>query len=136
MIRTICTASLLFAAMSTGAADLKIEDQKEESYVDAQALGRCAGFLSFMSKIYEAEDKPFQAKDANQKSNGWRIATMGALLAAGWKSENIPRTADSIYQISETNWMAALDLNCRWPSIKKQRFVCLKINPKNFTENS
>lgn len=109
MIRKILRAGLILFALSASAAENEQAVQQHEAYSDAQVLGRCAGFLSFMSQLYAAQNQLIQANDAALKSNGWRIATMGALLAAGWRSENLARTADSIYEGAITSWRVRLE---------------------------
>jgi len=109
VIRIIVGIGLTLFLMSASAAEPEQSDLQEKAYDDAQVLGKCAGYLSFVGQIYAAQNKPIQAQEAAQKSNGWRIATMGALLAAGWKAENISRTADSIYEVTVTKWMARVE---------------------------
>lgn len=81
------------------------------AYDDAQALGACAGMLEFTSQILAAQGKPANAERFHQQANGWRIATMGALSEANWKSENINSTADSIYNSELTIWQSKLERN-------------------------
>lgn len=110
MIRKILIAGLIFFTLSASAAENEQAALQHEAYSDAQVLGRCAGFLGFMSQLYAAQNQLIQADDAALKSNGWRLATMGALLAAGWRSENLARTANSIYEGAITGWRGRLEI--------------------------
>lgn len=125
----IILAVLLSLASLPAVAELTAEE-KSLAYDEALVLGQCAGLLKFTSILLEAQDKPFQAKDASQKSNGWRIATMGALYTAGWRGERIAITADSIFEGALTQWLGKLESGS--PTIvsemEKEVSACLSHN--------
>ncbi|MDP3281559.1 MAG: hypothetical protein U1D41_03205 [Nitrosomonas sp.] len=127
MYRLTVLISLLFISLSSIAQESPRATQPAAAYDEAQILGKCAGYLRFLSQIFEAQHKLHQAKDASNRSNGWYIATMGALLAAGWKGENVVRTADSIYEGAVASWMALAesgDSNLQ-REIDKEYSLCL-----------
>jgi hypothetical protein len=131
MIRKIVGPLFFALSFLANAAEQDLEKMRANAYSDAQALGRCAGYLKFVSIVHDSRKQPMQAKDAKQKSNGWRIATMGALFAAGWKSE-VSTTAESIFEGAVTGWLAraeAQDPELGVALIQENNF-CLSINEK------
>ena len=132
MIRKIVGPLLFALSFLASAADQDLEKIRENAYSDAQALGRCAGYLKFVGIAHDARKQPMQAKDAEQKSNGWRIATMGALFAAGWKSEAVSTTAESIYEGAVTGWLARAEAQDPelGVALNQENNFCLSINEK------
>ena len=96
-------------ASSISGAEESTGDENSAAYDQAGVLGRCAGMLEFAGAIAEKAGQPYIALDARQKASDWRIATRGALLAAGWRGGLVDTKADSIYESSLTGWMTRLE---------------------------
>ncbi|WP_313057663.1 hypothetical protein [Stutzerimonas nitrititolerans] len=124
----LMAALLLTATFSVQANDI----DRAEAYDDAQTLGQCAGLLEFYSQFQAAKGNSASAENLHQKANGWRIASMGALTAAGWEESNILSTADSIYSGSLASWHSALehDVSSLAGKLTDTLDSCLKINDK------
>lgn len=130
MAKFILIIFVVIFSPSANCSDAAVEKERAKAYEDALALGRCAGWFSFMSKVYDSSGKKYQAEDAAMKSNGWRIASMGALYAAGWRGERVSITSNSIYEGAFTNWMAKIEMKSDFllAESEQERSFCLLYN--------
>lgn len=121
-------ALLIFTSFSS-AEELSYPNQ-EKALEEAKILASCAGFLSFTSKLMEDLNKPYQAKENHMKSNGWRIASMGAFYVAGMNGKNVNRTVESAHEVAYVKWMSMMEReDSNLPSeMEKEISHCLSYN--------
>jgi hypothetical protein len=121
-------ALIIFTSFSL-AEELSYPNQ-ENALEEAKILASCAGFLSFTSKLMENLNKPYQAKENHMKSNGWRIASMGAFFVAGMNGKNVNRMVESAHEVAYVKWMAMMereDSNLQ-SEVEKELSHCLSYN--------
>ena len=109
MKRKVMIFLLVAIAQSAIGSDDVTADEKSAAFDQAEIFGRCAGMLAFAGVIAERAGQKLTSMDAQQKASGWRTATMGALIVAGWEGERITTTADSMYERALSSWMAKLE---------------------------
>ena len=71
-----------------------------DEYEIGHSLAECAALFSFWSEQFETQKLQENAKSAKYKSNGWRIASLGAFYTAGYSQERRNSLMKSTYETS------------------------------------